>query len=329
MKVRKLGKMVLREEFFAITGCLEDAMILNQMCYWSERVKDIDKFLEEEYTMLVDHVPILAHGWIYKSASELTEEMFGAISEKTMNRVLERLVKNNFLRRRVNPNPKYRFDKTYQYRVNFVEILLKLQSKNMPLSGYQIVQECAERIASGVAPIRQNDASDTQVDGAIPETTPENTNKELPLTPSKGNGDSLQAANAANGANAQVGKADALNSRPPNSVNTRTPFRAPKSPPIDPEKFSEFRNRANLLLGRRDATNWSAGEIKAAKANLETCEEDWKLLEKYYANRGKDGFYTRRSMLTLLNNWAGEIDKSRAHYEKESKNEYKCDDFKL
>lgn len=159
--------------------------------------------------------------------------------------------------------------------------------------------------------------------------TSEVTNRELPLTPSKGNGDSLQAANAANGADAQVGKADALSSRPPNSVNTRTPFRAPKSPPIDPEKFSEFRNRANLLLGRRDATNWSAGEIKAAKANLETCEEDWKLLEKYYANRGKDGFYTRRSMLTLLNNWAGEIDKARAHYEKESENEYRCDDFKL
>ena len=105
MKPKKLGRMVLKEELFAITGCLEEAMILNQMCYWSERMKDIDKFLEEEYTMLVDHVPVLSHGWIYKSASELVEEMFGAISEKTMNRVLDRLVKKNFLRRRMNPNP--------------------------------------------------------------------------------------------------------------------------------------------------------------------------------------------------------------------------------
>lgn len=175
----------------------------------------------------------------------------------------------------------------------------------------------------------------------IKQYTEKHTEKQKPLTPSQGEVESSasasrstgdlfdETANAANGADAQVGKADALSSRPPNSVNTRTPFRAPKSPPIDPEKFSEFRKRANLLLGRRDATNWSAGEIKAAKANLETCEEDWKLLEKYYANRGKDGFYTRRSMLTLLNNWAGEIDKSRAHYEKESENEYRCDDFKL
>jgi hypothetical protein len=69
--------------------------------------------------------------------------------------------------------------------------------------------------------------------------TSEVTKGELPLTPSRGNGDSLQAANAANGADAQVGKADALSSRPPNSVSTRTPFRAPKSPPTKPADISD------------------------------------------------------------------------------------------
>jgi hypothetical protein len=186
MKPKKLGRMVLKEELFAITGCLEEAMILNQMCYWSERMKDIDKFLEEEYTMLVDHVPVLSHGWIYKSASELVEEMFGAISEKTMNRVLDRLVKKNFLRRRMNPNPKYRFDKTYHYRVNFVEIITQLTSKNMPLSGYVIIEECAQRISQGVAPKRHFDGSENHSDEAIPETITETTDKEInPITPSK------------------------------------------------------------------------------------------------------------------------------------------------
>lgn len=186
MKPKKLGRMVLKEELFAITGCLEEAMILNQMCYWSERMKDIDKFLEEEYTMLVDHVPVLSHGWIYKSASELVEEMFGAISEKTMNRVLDRLVKKNFLRRRMNPNPKYRFDKTYHYRVNFVEIITQLTSKNMPLSGYVIIEECAQRISQGVAPKRHFDGSENHSDEAIPETITETTDKEInPIIPSK------------------------------------------------------------------------------------------------------------------------------------------------
>jgi DNA-binding MarR family transcriptional regulator len=186
MKPKKLGRMVLKEEFFIITKCLEEAMILNQMCYWSERMKDIDKFLEEEYTMLVDHVPVLSHGWIYKSASELVEEMFGAISEKTMNRVLDRLVKKNFLRRRMNPNPRYKFDKTYHYRVNFVEIITQLTSKNMPLSGYAIIEECAERISQGVAPKRHFDGSEDHSDGAITETITETTDKEInPIIPSK------------------------------------------------------------------------------------------------------------------------------------------------
>jgi DNA-binding MarR family transcriptional regulator len=182
MKPKKLGRVVLKEEFFAITECLEEAIVLNQMCYWSERMKEMDEFLEEEYTMLVDHIAVLSHGWIYKSAAGLAKEMFGAVSEKTMNRILDRLVNKNFLRRRRNPNPKYKFDKTYHYRVNFVEIILKLQLKKMPLSGYQVIEECADRINKGVAPKRHFDGSNDHVDGAIPETITETTNKENLLT---------------------------------------------------------------------------------------------------------------------------------------------------
>ena len=182
MKPKKLGRLILKEELFAITGCLEEAIILNQMCYWSERMSETDKFLEEEYTMLVEHVPVLSHGWIYKSASELAIEMFGAVSEKTMNRILDRLVKKNFLRRRLNPNPKYKFDKTYHYRVNFVEIMCYLKKKNMPLSGYYIIDEFVNRLEQGVAPKRHFDGSIDQVDGAIPETITKTTNKENLLT---------------------------------------------------------------------------------------------------------------------------------------------------
>jgi DNA-binding MarR family transcriptional regulator len=182
MKPKKLGRLILKEELFAITGCLEEAIILNQMCYWSERMNETDKFLEEEYAMLVEHVPVLSHGWIYKSASELANEMFGAVSEKTMNRILDRLVKKNFLRRRFNPNPKYKFDKTYHYRVNFVEIMCHLKIKKMPLSGYHIIEEFVTRLEQGVAPKRHFDGSNDQVDGAIPETITKITNKENLLT---------------------------------------------------------------------------------------------------------------------------------------------------
>jgi hypothetical protein len=77
---------------------------------------------------------------------------------------------------------------------------------------------------------------------------------------------------------------------------------------------ADFKARANRLLGRRDATAWSTAELRAAKPHFQTCEEDWKLLEKLYAKRGEKDVFTRRSMLTLLNNWAGEIDKARAMF---------------
>ncbi len=194
MKPKKLGRLILKEELFAITGCLEEAIILNQMCYWSERMNETDKFLEEEYTMLVEHVPVLSHGWIYKSASELAGEMFGAVSEKTMNRILDRLVKKNFLRRRFNPNPKYKFDKTYHYRVNFVEIMCHLKNKKMPLSGYHIIEEFVNRLEQGVAPKRHFDGSENHSDGAIPETITKTTDKEKPLTPLQGEEESSAMA---------------------------------------------------------------------------------------------------------------------------------------
>lgn len=296
MKTKKLGRMVLKEEFFAITGCLEEAIILNQMCYWSERIKEIDKFLEEEYTMLVDHVPVLAHGWIYKSASELVGEMFGAVSEKTMNRILDKLVKKNFLRRRVNPNPKYKFDKTYHYRVNFVEIILKLREKGMPLSGYQVIEECADRLERNVAPKRHFDGSEDQVDGAIPETITETKNKETPIVPNGDTGLLFDTEPSSVPSSPTIANRSAMASR---------------SKAI-PENIAVFQTRANRLLGRRDSTKWAANEIKAAANWLDTTEEEWNLLEGFYANRGKEGYYCRTNMLTLLNNWSSEIDKARS-----------------
>lgn len=77
-------------------------------------------------------------------------------------------------------------------------------------------------------------------------------------------------------------------------------------------KTAEFQARANRLLGRRPTTNWSRNEIKAAANCLDTTEEEWKLLEDYYAHRGEKDYYCRTTMITLLNNWASEIDKARS-----------------
>ena len=65
------------------------------------------------------------------------------------------------------------------------------------------------------------------------------------------------------------------------------------------------------MVRRRPTTHWSAKEIKALKEvyDLNTPEEDILLVEARYKSNDK---YLRRELMTLLNNWNGEIDKVRS-----------------
>lgn len=70
--------------------------------------------------------------------------------------------------------------------------------------------------------------------------------------------------------------------------------------------------RIGKLLGRKDGTRWSPKEIKAAKAVLPVDEEDMQLLERFYfADIPKPEDFRRTTLMVLLNNFAGEIDKAR------------------
>ena len=46
--VKKLKRIVIKEELFSITNDTFEAIILGQMIYWQERVNDFDKFIKEE-----------------------------------------------------------------------------------------------------------------------------------------------------------------------------------------------------------------------------------------------------------------------------------------
>lgn len=67
-------------------------------------------------------------------------------------------------------------------------------------------------------------------------------------------------------------------------------------------------------FGRKEDTAWSSKELKALKI-IESSNPDHAavgLLESYYqASFPKDCDYRRRDILTLLNNWNGEMDRSR------------------
>ena len=146
-KIRKLKRVVVKEELVALTGKVDHAIILNQFIYWSERAKDVDKFLAEEMERIrkfsdgsveseADIRENLTNGWIYKSAEEMKEECMFEKSVSTVERIIKDLVDKGWLDRR--RNPKYKWDKTYQYRVNILKIQHDLMKLGYSLDDYSL-----------------------------------------------------------------------------------------------------------------------------------------------------------------------------------------------
>lgn len=98
-------------------------------------------------------------------------------------------------------------------------------------------------------------------------------------------------------------------------------FPSPSPSPIDKDtkkapinlspELEAFRLRVGAMVRRRPSTQWSSKEIKALKEifDFNTPEEDIVLLEERYKSNDP---YLRRELMTLLNNWNGEIDKVRS-----------------
>ena len=161
MKERKLKRVVIKEELIWLTGNVTRALALNQLMYWSDRVKDAHKLIEEERRRqeTPEYYAVPDHGWIYKATEELIDEIMLDISPATMRRHLKALVEQGLIWER--NNPKYRWDHTKQYRVNFIEIYKRLQAGGYPLEGYCMIDD----------PNFQNEKSNFHGEGTIPEIT--------------------------------------------------------------------------------------------------------------------------------------------------------------
>nr|MBA3814873.1 hypothetical protein [Alphaproteobacteria bacterium] len=119
---RNAGKVsIIRGELVDLMGDHRPAVVLNQLLYWTQRVKDFDLLLNEEKNYHPDCNVMPRHGWIYKTAQELNDETMLQVDRTTMRRYLNFLVEQGWLDERINQEHKW--DKTTQYRVN----LRKLQ----------------------------------------------------------------------------------------------------------------------------------------------------------------------------------------------------------
>jgi uncharacterized protein YdaU (DUF1376 family) len=74
----------------------------------------------------------------------------------------------------------------------------------------------------------------------------------------------------------------------------------------------ENQKAVNQWFGRRNSTAWSAKELKAwAAISEELRSEGIQALSGYYSQPAEVAQFRRRDLLTLLNNWQGEIDRWR------------------
>lgn len=180
--MNKLKRSVIKEELVAITGDFINAIILNQLIYWSERIRDFDKFIEQEKIIAKSHGEKITidptHGWIYKSAEELSEETLLKISKQNMRLHIKKLISLGYVQER--NNPKYKWDKTKQYRLNMVKIQTDLQKLGYCLEGYPLVLKHDIEVPKNAyrennLDIQENnlDIQSEQFETAIPENTTE------------------------------------------------------------------------------------------------------------------------------------------------------------
>lgn len=148
LKIRKLKRAVIKEELVELTGDFKEAVVLNQLIFWSERVKDSDQFIHEELERqrkfadgsvetTEDIKENLKNGWIYKTSEEMIAEVMITCGRKTMDRIFVSLVEKGFVSKR--RNPKYKWDKTWQYRVNLNEVQSDLLKLGYSLEGYTLI----------------------------------------------------------------------------------------------------------------------------------------------------------------------------------------------
>ena len=159
--MKKLKRVVIKEELVELTGDYRPAIILNQMLYWTERMFDTDNYIREEKTRALNNdteINIMeSKGWIYKTAEDLNEELMIGMSTPTIRKYIKQLVEKGYLVQR--KNPKYKWDKTIQYRVDLYKIQLDLGKLGYALEGYRLLPniKIVEEVEEAVKEIEESE----------------------------------------------------------------------------------------------------------------------------------------------------------------------------
>lgn len=146
--MKKLKRVVIKEELVALTGDYRRAIILNQFLYWTDIKHEADKMLEEEIKIARKNEEEVKfepqYGWIYKTSEQLSEEIMLGLSKSNIRKYIKELVEMGYILER--KNPKYKWDRTLQYRVNLQKVADDLRELGYPLEGYSLTAARSSKI---------------------------------------------------------------------------------------------------------------------------------------------------------------------------------------
>jgi hypothetical protein len=264
---------------------LHEAIVLQTLRFWCGQ-KKCGKVVDDER-------------WIFNTAEQWREFSFPFWSARTIGEIFRTLEAMGLVKSKQFDLKAGKAMKYYTISQSALSILTSERADQLEDSSTPIWN---------ILPDHLEDSSRSARARLIKQYTEKQTEKQKPLTPLQGE--------VENSAEASSSTSDDLfpnNSQTDSAVIAERSSMDSRPKAAIPNKLAAFQTRANVLLGRRPATKWAANEIKAAANWLDTTDEEWELLEGYYANRGQDGYFCRKTMITLLNNWSSEIDKARSN----------------
>lgn len=204
---------IIRRELVELTGDYRSALALNQFLYWTKVLQHHDDIARQE---IADAAAAgrtinrkLRHGWIYKKAEELIDELMIGVSAVTMRRILSKMIEDGWLEERRNPDNA--MDRIMQYKVNISRVTYGLAQLGYSLDGYLTEltlhyegsnlqnEVCATTRVTALSPIKspvasnlqnegsklQNEGSNLHFEGAIPiEYKSKNTSHQISVSQS-------------------------------------------------------------------------------------------------------------------------------------------------
>ncbi|ADU32005.1 hypothetical protein [Evansella cellulosilytica] len=115
-----LRRVIIKEEFVAITGDYKLAIVLNQLLEYAQQYASFVHVEYEEENG--QNIPLIVNtgGWFNVTSEEVARQTLMNISSKTMREYIKALVKKGWVEERDNPSHKW--NRTKQYRVNHDQV---------------------------------------------------------------------------------------------------------------------------------------------------------------------------------------------------------------